>query len=50
MPTRSSPFPIVPDEIHKVPENVRKAIKVGKYRRNYSKMPNPEDSNTKLHL
>jgi hypothetical protein len=25
---------MIPDEIHKVPESIRKAIKIGKYRRN----------------
>lgn len=30
----SKTFPMVPDEIHKVPESIRKAIKVGKYRKN----------------
>lgn len=30
----SKTFPLIPDEIHKVPESIRKAIKVGKHRKN----------------
>lgn len=39
-------FPMIPDEIHKVPDSIRKAIKVGKFRKNLTyncKPPNPEE-------
>lgn len=41
----SKTFPLIPDEIHKVPESIRKAIKVGKHRKNININVNARFSN-----